>query len=167
MFESIPKDVHCLGARFLVLKFDKSKDQANFAPSTPNAYETISNEPKDENQAYVGFSTPTADEIDDITTKPEDEGNTGTTTSEFDNDIISTKQKNECQANAGSSTHKVDDNAVSSTRPKYRGGPDTNLVLRQAGLVPKETKEASLVESGFLLLPPIKRSERVAKRLKF
>jgi hypothetical protein len=168
VFESISEDVHCLGASSLVLKFDKSEDQANTASSTPKVDdETIPTKPEDEEQAGPGFSTTKADGIDVISTEPDDEANTGSTTPEVNNDVISTEPENEDQADASSSTPKADDNAVISTKPKDRGRPDTSPVLREAGLVSKETEEASRKRKmGFYYFAAIRRSERLAKRVK-
>lgn len=168
VFESISEDVHCLGASSLVLKFDKSEDQANAASSTPKADdETIPTEPEDEDQAGPGFSTTKADDIDVISTEPEDEASTDSSTPEVDNDVISTEPEDEDQADAGPSTPKADENAVISTKPKDRGRLDTSPVLREAGLVSKETQEASLKRKmEFYYSPPIRRSDRVAKRAK-
>ncbi|CAI7623044.1 unnamed protein product [Penicillium manginii] len=171
VFESISEDVHCLRASSLILEFDKSEDQANVASSTPKADdETIPTKPEDENQAGPGFSTTKADDIDVISTEPEGVTNTDSSTPEVDNDVISTEPEDEDQADACSSTPKADDNAIISTKPKYGDKLDTSPALREAGLVSIETQKAPAKRNldfySYDSSAPIRRSERVAKRVK-
>ncbi|KAJ5414993.1 hypothetical protein N7509_000091 [Penicillium cosmopolitanum] len=159
------EEIHGISASSLVLEFDKAEDQVNICKADD---EVISTKPEDEDQTDAGFSTPKADDINDVSTEPKDEANTGTTISKVDNDFIPTEPENEDQADAGFSSPKSDDNGLISTKSKDRGGLGTCPFLREAGFVSKETQEASLkrkMESH--CSPSIRRSKRVAKRVKF